>query len=259
MSDTPSHSPGTFCWADLATPDPEAAKAFYGTLLGWTSQDLPTDMGPPYTLFLCGDKMVCGGYPLAPGPGQHPQWLSHVCAADLDATVSTARALGASVPMPPMDIMDEGRLAVIQDPTGAQLGLWQPRRHQGAALWNAPGAACWNELQTRDLTAAGAFYRGLFGWTHRPFEGLMAGAYKIFVRDGREVGGMLAIGANWGPVAPNWTTYFGVRDCDATVAQAVGLGARVLAKTMEVKGVGRFAHLQDPQGARFAVIARAQP
>ena len=92
----------------------------------------------------------------------------------------------------------------------------------------------------------------------KPFEGFMDGAYKIFVLDGREVGGMLAIGDDWGPVPPNWTIYFGVRDCDATVAKVEWLGGLVLAPAMEVEGVGRFAHLQDPQGAVFAVIAHAQ-
>jgi predicted enzyme related to lactoylglutathione lyase len=158
-----------------------------------------------------------------------------------------------------MDVMEEGRLAVIQDPTGAHLGLWQPRRHQGAALWNRPGAPSWNELQSRDLAAAGAFYRGLFGWTLKLFEGFMDGAYKIFLLDGREVGGMLAIGEDWGPVPPNWTIYFGVPDCDAAVARAEWLGAKLLAPAMEIKGVGRFAHLQDPEGAVFAVIAQIEP
>jgi len=158
-----------------------------------------------------------------------------------------------------MDVMEEGRLAVIQDPTEADLGLWQPRRHQGAALWNAPGAPSWNELQTRDPGAAAAFYQGLFGWTLKTFQGFMDGAYKIFVLDGREVSCMLAIGEDWGPVAPSWTIYFGVPDCDAAVAKAEWLGGKLLAPAMEVKGVGRFAHLQDAQGAVFAVIARPRP
>jgi len=258
MTDMPRHAPGTFCWFDLATTDPGAAKGFYTAVFGWTAEDLPTDVGPPYTLFAYETKGVCGAYPLAPGQGEHPYWLSYVCVADLDATVAAAQSLGGQVAMPPMDVMEEGRLAVIQDPTGAHLGLWQPRRHQGAALCNAPGAPSWNELQTHDLEAAAAFYRGLFGWTLKPFEGFMDGAYKIFVLDGREVGGMLAIGDDWGPVPPNWTIYFGVRDCDATVAKVEWLGGLVLAPAMEVEGVGRFAHLQDPQGAVFAVIAHAQ-
>jgi uncharacterized protein len=259
MTETLRHPPGTFCWVDLAVADPEAAKGFYTAVFGWTALDLPTDVGPPYTTFAQDAQGVCGAYPLGPGQGGRPYWLPYVCVADLDATVAAAQALAAQITMGPMDVMDEGRLAVIQDPTGAHLGLWQPRRHQGAALWNRPGAPCWNELQTRDLESAAAFYEGLFGWTMRPFDGFTDGAYKLFLLDGRQVGGMLSIGADWGPVPPNWTTYFGVADCDAAVAKAEWLGARLLAPAMEIEGVGRFAHLRDPQGAVFAVIAQARP
>jgi predicted enzyme related to lactoylglutathione lyase len=268
MTETTNHTPGTFCWVDLATTDTTAAKVFYSAVLGWTATDVPTDMGPPYTMFALGDQGVCGAYPLPPG-SDHPHWLSYVGVADLDATVAQAQRLGAQVAMPPMDVMEEGRLAVIRDPTGAHLGLWQPRRHLGSALCNAPGAPSWRELQTRDLEGAAAFYQSLFGWTVKPFEGYAkeAGGYGIFVLDGQEVGGMMAIGADWGhdgstdgspdgtKVPPNWSTYFGVADCDAAVAAAQGAGGRLLAPVMEIAGVGRFAFLQDPQGAVFAVIA----
>jgi uncharacterized protein len=265
MTDMPNHPPGTFCWVDLATSDTAAAKAFYTAVLGWTATDVPTDMGPPYTLFALGDEGVCGAYPLAPGCGDRPYWLSYVCVADLDATLTRALGLGAQVTMPAMDVMDEGRLGVIQDPTGAHLGLWQPRRHLGSARVNVPGAPSWRELQTRDLEGAAAFYQGLFGWAVRPFEGYadQAGGYGIFVLDGREVGGMMAIGADWRGdgtpdgigVPPNWCTYFGVADCDAAVAAAQTAGGRLLSPVVEIARVGRFGFLQDPQGAVFAVIA----
>jgi len=268
MTETPNHPPGTFCWVDLATSDIAAAKSFYAAVLGWAATDVPTDMGPPYTMFALGDHGVCGAYPLAPGC-DHPHWLSYVGVADLDAMVARAQGLGAEVAMPPMDVMEEGRLAVIRDPTGAHLGLWQPRRHLGSALCNVPGAPSWRELQTHDLEGAAAFYQGLFGWTVKPFEGYVdaAAGYQIFVLDGREVGGMMAIGADWGrdahpdgtpggtEVPPNWSTYFGVADCDVAVAAAQAGGGRLLAPVMEIAGVGRFACLQDPQGAVFAVIA----
>jgi uncharacterized protein len=258
MTDTPHQAPATFCWVDLSTTDQDAAKGFYTAVFGWTTEDVPSAMGPAYTLFSQDAKVVSGAYPLAPDQGDHPFWLGYVCVADLEATLARAQSLGAQVACPPMDIMDKGRLALFQDPTGAFLGLWQPLQHRGFALFNAPGAASWFELQTRDTAAAAAFYQGLFGWTVRPFAGYLDGAYQILVLDGREVGGMVAIGADWGQVPPNWSVYFGVRDCDATVAKTEWLGGKVLCPAMAVAGVGRFAHLQDPQGAVFAVIARAQ-
>ncbi len=261
MTDTPQQTPGTFCWVDLATTDLEAAKGFYAAVLGWTAEAVPAPggQGPAYTLFSHDAQVVSGAYPLAPEQGDHPFWMSYVCVADLEATLALAQALGAQVPCPAMDIMDEGRLAVIQDPSGAYLGLWQPRQHQGFALSNAPGAPSWHEMQTHDLAAAAAFYQGLFGWTLKPFAGYLDGAYQILMLEGREVGGMVPIAADWGPAPPNWSVYFGVRDCDATVGKTEWLGGKVLCPAMEVDGVGRFAHLQDPQGAVFAVIAQAKP
>jgi uncharacterized protein len=258
MTATQSHAPWTFCWANLATVDIEAAKSFYAAIFDWTAEDLPTDLGPRYTLFSLATQPVCGAFPLRQDQDDHPFWATYACVADLDEILASAQNLGGQIAMPAMDIMDEGRLAVIQDPTGAHLGLWQPRQHLGYATTNVPGAVCWHELQTRDRETASVFYRGLFGWDVKPFERYPDGTYQLFLLDGRNVGGMLAIGDAWEQVPPHWSIYFGVTDCDATVAKCVWLGGRLLAPVVEIGGVGRFARLQDPQGTVFSVIARSQ-
>lgn len=254
MAEMTSYPPGTFCWVDLATPDPEASKAFYGDVFGWTARDLPTDPGPPYTMLSFDGRQTCGLYRLPPGRGENAYWSSHVSVSDVDAAAKRAVDLGATLVRPPTDVMEEGRICYIQDPTGALVGLWQARANAGAEIDNQVGARSWNELLTTDTEAAAAFYGALFGWTHRVSPEVMDGRYVIFELDGTPVGGMLEIRSDWGPIPPNWTVYFGVADCDGTLETAGRLGGSVLMGPMEVENVGRFAHLRDPQGATFAVI-----
>jgi predicted enzyme related to lactoylglutathione lyase len=254
MVEMTSYPPGTFCWVDLATPDPQAAKAFYEAIFGWTAEDLPTDAGIPYTMLSYGGRQVCGLYSMPAEQGPNPYWSSYVSVSDVDAVAEQAVRLGATLVMPPMDVMKEGRMCFIQDPTGAALGLWQARAHAGAQIDNQVGARSWNELLTRDTGAAAAFYRALFGWTTRTSPDLMDGRYVLFETGDRSIGGMLEIQDDWGPMPPHWTVYFGVADCDSTLETAKRMGGSVLMGPMEIEDVGRFAYLRDVQGAAFAVI-----
>lgn len=257
MPEMTNHPPGTFCWVDLATTDTDAAKAFYTELFGWEAVDTPTDVGVPYSMLLKAGKPVCALYPMGPDQSGVAHWQSYVTVDDVDVAAAAVETHGGNLLMPPMDVMQAGRMAIVQDTTGAVLGLWQPRDHAGAELWNVPGAACWNELQTNDVAQAGRFYGDLFGWTTKVSQDVMEGRYSIFVSGGQQIGGMMQIEPDWGPMPPNWSVYFGVEDCDAAIAEAERLGGKLLVPAMEVENVGRFAFLQDPQGAVFAVIQSA--
>jgi predicted enzyme related to lactoylglutathione lyase len=138
--------------------------------------------------------------------------------------------------MEPFDVFDSGRMA---------------GNHIGAGLINTVGAMSWNELQTKDMTAAAAFFKGLLGWET---ETTPDGSYTAFVNNGRMAGGMMQITEEWGPVPPNWSVYFSVADCAATVAKVQELGGNVIMPPMESTGVGTMAVVQDPQGAAFTVI-----
>src|SRR5437868_15338541 len=96
--------------------------------------------------------------------GVPPHWTSYIAVASADAAVKRAQELGGRVLAPPFDVMDAGRMAVLQDPTGAVFQVWQPNKHIGAKIMNEPGALCWTELTTSDTKAAEAFYTKLFGW-----------------------------------------------------------------------------------------------
>ncbi|WP_419826572.1 VOC family protein [Sphingomonas sp.] len=116
---------------------------------------------------------------------------------------------------------------------------------------NAHGTPIWYELMTGDPDAATRFYAAVTGW--RAASGGMAGIeYRILSDDAGSAGGMMPLpepGAT-----PAWHVYFGVDDVGGRTAQAVSLGASVLLPPADIPGVGRFAFLADPQGARFYLM-----
>jgi predicted enzyme related to lactoylglutathione lyase len=164
------YEPGTFCWVDLQTSDREGAKAFYGELFGWEAEDMPAGDAGTYTMLRLDGDEVCGLYEMEPEQGIPPHWLSYVSVEDADATASRASELGGTAFGGAFDVDDAGRMAFVQDPTGAMLGAWQPRRHIGARRVNDPGCLGWNELQSREPQAAASFYTGLFGWETETIE-----------------------------------------------------------------------------------------
>src|SRR5262245_29129206 len=257
MPERTEYAPGTPSWVDLATPDLAASEEFYGTLFGWAFDAQDTgDPANPYVLATQGGKAVAGVMNLTPEMregGMPPVWSTYVTVRDVDASVAKATELGGAVMREPMDVMDAGRMAVLADPTGAVICLWQPKEHIGAQIVNEPYSLTWNELITPDVDAAASFYEGLFGWSAAPME--MGGdgpPYTVWMLgDDNGIGGAMPPPMDGMP--PFWGVYFAVADCDATVAQAKDLGASVLAEPMDVPGVGRMSALMDPQGAVFSV------
>jgi predicted enzyme related to lactoylglutathione lyase len=261
MTTTITHAPGTFSWADLGTPDPAAARRFYTGLFGWGFEDRPISGGEYYTIFDVGGKSVAALYSQMAdqrAAGVPPHWLSYVSVESADRSAARAGELGGSVLAPAFDVMEAGRMAVIQDPTGGFLAVWEPRAYPGAGLLGEPGALCWNELCTRDPARAGEFYGDLFKWGREtmPMPGF---EYTVFKRGDQPAGGCMAIQPEWGEMPPHWDVYFAVEDCDACAATAGRLGGTVIKAPADIPGVGRFAVLRDPQGAVFSVLQAAAP
>ena len=257
MTEFKSYAPGTFCWVDLATTDAPAAKKFYAELFGWGTTDVPTGESSTYTMFEKDGNSVCGLYQMDAAmqqQGYPPYWLSHISVQNVDDSTEKARTLGGIVLQAPCDVMESGRMSLIQDPTGAVVSLWQPKQHIGAGLANEPATFCWNELQTKQLEAATGFYTQLFGWTTRKSTNALGGDYIEFLQGERSAAGMLEIQADWGEVPPNWVVYFAVTNCDATLEKAKAIGGHVDMAPIDLEDVGRFAIIQDPQGAYFTVI-----
>ncbi|HOU40976.1 MAG TPA: VOC family protein [Promineifilum sp.] len=246
---------GVFNWIDLSTTDIAGARAFYSGLFGWQANNVPVgDSGVDYTFFELDGHAVAGGGQMMPeqqAAGQPAAWTSYVKYDDIDAAVARAGAAGGTVLMPPMEIPNSGRLAVLTDPSGAVFGIWSPKPFPGAALVNMPGTLAWNELQTRDLPAARAFYGQVFGWTASE----MSDSYTTFAADGRMQCGSMPIGGEmWDGVPSNWAVYFMVEDVDATAARVAELGGTVLVGPQAAGEMGRLIVVRDPQGAIFTAM-----
>jgi uncharacterized protein len=259
MPERTSYEPGTPSWVDLATPDVDASASFYGALFGWEVESA----GPPeetggYGLFKLGSRRVAGVGPLMQ-EGQPAVWSTYVSTDDADAAAARATQAGGAVIVEPMDVMDAGRMAFIMHPAGGAVGVWQPRQTIGAELVNEPGALTWNELHTRDVDGAKAFYSAVFEWTAEDSSfGDMT--YTVLNLGGRGVAGMMPMPEGVPDEVPAyWLVYFEVSNCDATVAKAQELGGSATWPAMDMEGVGRFAGLADPHGIQFAVITSAQP
>ena len=257
MTEFKEYAPGTFCWVDLATTDAEAAKRFYTELFGWTSTDVPAGDAGTYTMLEKAGKNVCALYQMDEAMQKQtpvPYWLSYVSVQNVNESTEKAKTLGGQVLQPPCDVMESGRMSLIQDPTGAVFALWQPKTHIGADLANEPATFCWNELQTTNLQTATQFYTQLFGWNTKTSKNAVGGDYVEFLQGEKSGAGMLEIQAEWGDVPPNWTVYFIVENCDATLEKAQALGGRVDMEPIDMEQIGRFAMIQDPQGGYFTII-----
>lgn len=248
---------GTPSWVDLNTTDPQAAKAFYAALFGWTVDDMPLPDGGVYSMLKLDGRDAAALSGMAPAQdGVPPHWNTYITVDDVDAAAAKVAELGGSVHVPPFDVMDAGRMAVLQDPTGAFVCLWTAKEHIGAGVVGQPGALIWSELFTTDVDRAGAFYARLLGWqptVHPDHPG-----YTMFMNGEQGVAGMVAITEEMGPMPPSWLSYFGVADCDAVASKAVELGAALVMPPTDFPKVGRGATLRDPQGAVFAVVQMLQ-
>jgi predicted enzyme related to lactoylglutathione lyase len=251
MGTRDSHAPGTFSWAELATSDGDAAKRFYGALFGWDYQDNPMDdQGGVYSMAQVGGRHVAA---LFQTDQQPPHWNSYVTVDSADEAARKASEAGANVLAEPFDVFDSGRMAVIQDPTGAVVNLWEAKQHIGAGLVNAPGALTWNDLMTTDVGKASEFYCELFGWEVAEVEG--APDDRLVIRNGETMnGGMAKLPEAAQGAPPHWLPYFAVEDADAAAETVRREGGEVVAGPIDVPA-GRFLVCTDPQGAGFALIA----
>ena len=259
MSQITTHAPGTFSWVELGTTDADAAKRFYAGLFGWEPKDTPAGDAGTYTLLMLSGREVGGLSKMQKEQLAHgvpPHWLPYIAVASADETTNKAASLGAMILAGPFDVMDHGRMSVLQDPTGAAFAIWQAKSHPGAGVRDEPGSISWCELLTSDAAKASRFYGGLFGWTEKDMS-MSQMKYTIFSSGTTQVAGMMTIQKEWGAMPSNWLTYFSVADCNATVEKAKKVGGTIMKPPDDVPGVGRFAILQDPQGGTFAVIQSA--
>jgi predicted enzyme related to lactoylglutathione lyase len=253
MPDRTSHPPGAFSWAELVTSDPEAAKAFYASFLGWTYEDAPLPMGGVYSMAKIRGRSAAAIFEGPAGQGP-PHWNAYITVASVAETAERAAGLGATVVAPPFDVMDAGRMVVVQDPAGVYINFWEPRRHIGAEIVNEHGALTWNEIATRDAEPALSFYRDLLGWEFEPIEQAPFPMWLIRL-GGRPNGNVREMGGETpAEVPPHVLDFFAVDDIGAAVDAAQAGGGRLMVGPQQVPA-GTFAVLNDPEGAVFGLFA----
>ncbi|WP_128380474.1 VOC family protein [Streptomyces cavernae] len=249
-------------WVDVGTPDIEGAKSFYGGLFGWEFQAGGPEVGG-YGMFRLAGRIAAGGMQVPTDQGQ-PAWTVYFQTPDADSTGKAAEQAGGTVLMQPMDVLDQGRMAMLGDQAGVPFGVWQPGANTGLEVAGVPGSLCWIELYTPDVATAADFYASVFGMetSEVSFPG---GMYTCVnpAEGGPDAmfGGMVPLAGDPSEAEAGayWLPYFEVTDTDATVAKAEQLGGKVRMAPTDLPEVGRMAKLADPYGARFAVIKSAQP
>lgn len=248
---TPSPASGPFVWHDLMSTDPTRAVAFYTALFGWRTETRPIGAAGTYTYLHAGDRAFGGIVPLDARHDLPSHWVSYVRVDDVDATCARAVATGGRTCIPPTDIPNVGRFAMIEDPCGAVLSpISLPSRPEPATP--APGTAWWHELASPDPGPTAAFYRAVFGWRVQAAPASDGGTYWLFLREDAPIGGMYRIAGRL-PFRAHWMVYVAVPDADTAVARAVALGATPTFPCVDVPGTGRVAGLVDPLGAAIAV------
>jgi uncharacterized protein len=246
MSERTEYTPGTPSWIDLGSPDPDAAAAFYGALFGWSIVADPRPEAGGYRMCTLRGKTVAGlGQSM--NPDMPPFWAVYVSVADADATVSRAEIHNGTIVVAPMDVLDVGRMAVLQDTNGAFISVWQARNHAGAELVNEPGTFTWNELTVPDVRRAHEFYTAVFDWTVDPEASSETGLF--FTVDGNLVCGA-HVATDGEPTG--WMVWFAVDDCDASAAKVTELGGSVAMPPSDMD-FGRAAVVVDPHGAVFGI------
>jgi uncharacterized protein len=258
MTNIDKHKPGSFCWIELATTDQGAAKAFYGSLFGWSAADMPIGPDDLYTIFKLQGRDAAAGYTMRKDQRERripPHWGMYVCVQSADKAAERVGKLGGQLLCPAFDVFEAGRMATVQDPTGAVFSLWEPKKNAGIGIGGVDGTFCWADLSTPDPARARSFYSDLFDWKMTDDSDDNPPSGYVHIQNGEEfIGGIPPVQPRRENIPPHWLAYFQTSNCDATAAKAKQLGATFCLQPMTMENVGRMAVLADPQGAVFAIF-----
>jgi uncharacterized protein len=240
------YADGTPCWAAVATTDLEASRAFYGAMFGWGFAD---------GRFALDSRAVAGVRERGRGPAA---WLISISTEDSEQVTRSVETASGKVRGAPQAVGGDGVGATFSDPSGAFFGTWQRGSFGGAQVSMEPGAICWYELATPDLSTADDFYSEVFGWRVLEAESAPGDPYFEFRHNGDAVAGLVPIDHRFPSreMLAHWTVCFMVDDCADACDRAAELGGTVARKPMTV-ATGWYARIADPDGAHFAIIELA--
>lgn len=272
MAELERYVPGVPCWVDLSSPDLDGALAFYEGIFGWEFEDVMPPDGPGrYFIARIRGRDVAAVGSQPEGAPPMAMWNTYVWVDSADETATKVEAAGGRVLVAPFDVTDAGRMAVFSDPEGAVFCVWQPGKHRGAQIVNEHGSVNFNNLNTRDIAGAKAFYGAVFGWDTLEMPGFQAWSLRSYgdrleeldpglrermgsvgAPSGFEnvVAALIPLGDDQPDVSANWSVTFAVDDADAIAEKATQLGGRVVLPPVDAPWV-RMTVITDPQGATF--------
>ena len=273
MPERDGYIPGVPCWIDTSQPDPKAAVDFYGPLFGWEFEDvMPPDAPGEYFIGRIRGLDVGAVGSIPEGAPQMATWNTYIWVDSADDTAAKVKEAGGSVMMEPFDVMGAGRMAALTDPEGAVFLVWEAKDHKGSQIVNEHGSNNFNNLKTRDLESAKAFYGSVFGWKTLDLDrgavmwalpgygdhleelspGLRKGMEEMGAPRGFEdvVAGINLISDDQPDTPAHWGLTFAVDDADEIASKAEELGGKVVMPPFDAPWV-RMAVIADPQGATF--------
>lgn len=245
---------GAPCWIDLMSSDTDRAVSFYGDIFGWRAEQGGEEYGGYISLYQ-GDAIVAGLMKNEADSGYPDGWSTYLSSVDIHATVSAAESAAGTILLQPMDVVTLGRMAVIADPGGASIGVWEPNELTGFAAHGLAGTAYWHELHTRDYPAVVPFYQKVFGWQTEITGDTDEFRYTVQVSGPEQLAGIMdAHGFLPEGVPSSWQVYFGSADVDATLARIVELGGSIVEEAEDTP-FGRLAGATDPGGSFFKLTS----
>jgi uncharacterized protein len=247
---------GAPCWIDLFTSDTDKARAFYGDLFGWTSEQGGEEYGGYITF--AKDGIPVAGCMHNEGQANTPDvWSIYLSVTDAAATAEATLAHGGQVYAPAMQVMDLGSMAVLGDSGEAAIGAWQPNKHQGFGVFAEPGTPAWFELHTRDYESTVQFYRDVFGWDTHDVSDTPDFRYTTLGEGDEQLAGIMDASSFLPESVPaHWSVYFDVEDIDQALTRIADLGGSVV-QGAEDTPYGRLARAADATGAVFRLVSNA--
>ena len=243
---------GAPCWVDLFTSDPERTQAFYNELFGWTCEEAGPEYGG-YFNFSKDGVQVAGGMRNDGESGAPDHWTVYLAVENAEGTVAAVAAQGGAVIVPAMPVMDLGSMAVVTDPAGDAIGIWQPGLHKGFGIFGEPGTPSWFELHTRNYDASVQFYREVFKWDARPMSDAPEFRYTTLNDGELQLAGVMDASVFPAGAPTGWSIYFGTEDTDKSLARIVDLGGKIVLPAEDTP-YGRLAQAADPTGSLFKLV-----
>jgi predicted enzyme related to lactoylglutathione lyase len=261
LVDPPSleHHEGKIVWADLVTPDVEAAKTFYGGLFGWTFREL--EAGPKdYSLALLQGRPVAGLVRRTEPPGERhqPAWLTFLSVSDIERTKRTALANGGRQVSELQNYPRRGRQVMLADPKGAVFAILQSDSGDPPDVLANPGEWIWSALLTSDAETEAAFYQMLFDYEVFEAEEGQSSEHLVLATDAYARASCNAFPHDSAKRYPHWLNYVRVINVAETAAKARQLGGRVLVEPHPDRDGAPSAVVADPAGAPIGLLEWAE-